>query len=107
MFKNALPLLKKTNELADYEGMNYVYVLGDEIHNIPPVFKPVKRYMWDRFLLKRDQQAYDAALKTQIWQQHFMDSTKQLPIEELRKRADSILLQQRKELNWSLLFLSE
>jgi hypothetical protein len=105
MFKNALPVLKKTNELADYEGINYVYVLGDEIHNIPPVFKPVKRYMWDRFLLKRDQQAYDEAIETQI--HYLFDSTKQLPIEALRKRADSVLLQQRKELNWSLLFLSE
>jgi hypothetical protein len=105
MFKNALPVLKKTNELADYEGINYVYVLGDEIHNIPPVFKPVKRYMWDRFLLKRDQQAYDDAIETQI--HYLFDSTKQLPIEALRKRADSVLLQQRKELNWSLLFLSE
>jgi hypothetical protein len=82
-------------------------VLGDEIRNVPPVFKPVKRYMWDRFLLKRDQQAYDADLKTQILYQHSIDSTKQLPIEELRKRADSVLLQQRKELNWSLLLLIE
>ena len=107
MYKNNIPLLKKTNELTDYDGINYVYVLGDEIRNIPPVFKPVKRYMWDRFLLKRDQQAYDADLKTQTQYQHSIESTKQLPIEELRKRADSVLLQQRKELNWSLLLLSE
>lgn len=107
VYKNKIPVLKKTNELADYDGINYVYVLGDEIHNMPPVFKPVKRYMWDRFLLKRDQQAYDADLKTQIWQQYFSDSTKQLSREELSKRADSVLLQQRKQLNWSLLLLSE
>lgn len=107
MYKNSIPLLKKTNELADYNGINYAYVLGDEIRNVPPVFKPVKRYMWDRFLLKRDQQSYEADLKTQIWQQYFSDSTKQFSREELSKRADSVLLQQRKQLNWSLLLLNE
>lgn len=107
VYRNNIPLLKKTNELADYDGINYVYVLGDEIRNIPPVFKPIKRYMWDRFLLKRDQQAYDADLKKQIWQQYVSDSIKQHPIEELHKRADSVLLQQRKDLNWSVLLYSE
>jgi Dolichyl-phosphate-mannose-protein mannosyltransferase len=107
VYKNTIPVLKKTNELADYNGINYAYVLGDEIRNVPPVFKPVKRYMWDRFLLKRDQQFYEVDLKTQILYQHSIDSTKQLPIEDLRKRADSVLLQQRKELNWSLLLLIE
>ncbi|MBP6686928.1 MAG: hypothetical protein KA160_03635 [Lacibacter sp.] len=41
--------------------------------------------------------------KKHIWQQHLIDSTKQLPIEELRKRADSVLLQQCRGLNWGLL----
>jgi Dolichyl-phosphate-mannose-protein mannosyltransferase len=107
MYHNRISLLVKTNELSDFDDINYVYVIGDEIRTVPPVFKPVKRYMWDRFLLIRDEQAYNTDLKKQIWQQHMIDSTKQLPIEVLWRKADSVLLLQRKELNWSLLMYKE
>src|SRR5688572_2675621 len=60
MFNNAIPLLQKTNEMKSFDEVNYVYVLGDEIRSVPPQFKLVKRYLWDRFILKRDSIAYAA-----------------------------------------------
>ena len=107
MYNNRIPLLKKTNELSGYDGINYVYVIGDEIRTVPPVFKPVKRYMWDRFLLTRDEAAYRSAVETFIRRQQWSDSTLQFSAELWQQKADSALLEQRKQLNWNNLLYTE
>lgn len=107
MYNNRIPLLKKTNELSGFEGINYVYVIGDEIRTVPPVFKPVKRYMWDRFLLKRDEAAYRSSVETFIRRQQWSDTSFQFSAELWQQKADSVLLEQRKQLNWNNLLYTE
>ncbi|RXK59258.1 hypothetical protein ESA94_14045 [Lacibacter luteus] len=107
MFNRQLPPILKTNEISGYNNINYVYVIGDEIRNIPPVFKPVKRYMWDRFLLKRDEAAYRLSAETFILQQQLADTSLRLPLERWQQKADSALLEQRKQLNWNNLLYTE
>lgn len=106
-YGGAIPSLSKTNEIQNFDSINYVYVIGDEIRTIPPVFKPVKRYLWDRFILKKDTAAY----KTEV-AQFIMNERKKLTgadFAELywRQKADSFLLKQRTEMNWAALLYSE
>jgi len=107
MFNNAIPLLQKTNEMKSFDEVNYVYVLGDEIRSVPPQFKLVKRYLWDRFILKRDSIAYAADVYSFILQQKINNPAAMFTDEQWKQKADSTLLQNRKELNWSYLLYSE
>lgn len=107
MFGHAIPVLQKTSELKSFDEVNYVYVLGDEIRSVPPQFKPVKRYLWDRFLLRRDSIAYQSDVFAYILQQKINKPNLTFSNEEWMQKADSALLQQRKELNWSYLLYSE
>lgn len=89
------------DQLAD---IDYYYITGDEIKKNHPVCKPVKRFFWDRFLLKKDEAAYQDAISAYI-KLH----KKTLPAitdEALYRFADSALIQQRKEINWSALYFS-
>jgi hypothetical protein len=107
MFNNAIPVLHKTNVLQDFNDINYLYVLGDEIRNVPPQFKPVKRYLWDRFILKRDSVAYAADVYEYIIEQKRKKPAVGFSDKQWAQKADSALLQMRKELNWSQLLYSE
>lgn len=107
MFNNAIPRLQKTNEMKNFDDVNYVYALGDEIRSVPPQFKPVKRYLWDRFLLKRDSIAYAADVYAFILEQKINSPAAVFSNEQWQQKADSALLQKRKDLNWSYLLYSE
>jgi hypothetical protein len=93
--------------LQDFNDINYLYVLGDEIRNVPPQFKPVKRYLWDRFILKRDSVAYAADVYEYIIEQKRKKPAVGFSDKQWAQKADSALLQMRKELNWSQLLYSE
>lgn len=107
MFSNAIPRLQKTSEMKDFNDVNYVYVLGDEIRVVPPQFKPIKRYLWDRFILIRDSIAYEADAYSFILQQKIKNPAAVFSNEQWKQKADSALLHNRKELNWSYLLYSE
>ncbi|MBY0479131.1 MAG: hypothetical protein K2Q24_15895 [Chitinophagaceae bacterium] len=89
------------DQLAD---IDYYYITGEEIKNIHPVYKPVKRFFWDRFLLKKDEAAYQAAIAAYINQnkKNLPDTTD----DALYKIADEAFIKQRKEINWAALFFS-
>ncbi|MEJ8842423.1 hypothetical protein WG954_08510 [Lacibacter sp. H375] len=107
MFNNAIPVLNKTNELKSFDEVNYVYTLGDEIRSVPPQFKPVKRYLWDRFVLKRDTIAYAADVYSFILQQKINNPAAMFTYNQWKQKADSALVQKRRELDWSYLLYSE
>jgi hypothetical protein len=107
VFNNAIPVLQKTNVLRNFNDINYLYVLGDEIRNVPPQFKPVKRYLWDRFILKRDSVAYAADVYEYIIEQKRKNPAAGFSDEQWKQKADSALLQMRKELNWPQLLYNE
>jgi len=105
-YSNCLPAIVRTDASADQlTDVDYYYIIGDEIRNIHPMYKPVKRFFWDRFLLKKDEAAYEAALATYINANKTADS--KLSEQQWRVVADSSLLKQRKELNWAALFFTE
>ncbi len=105
-YQNCLSGIVRTDAPADQlTDVDYYYVMGDEIRSIHPVYKPVKRFFWDRFLLKKDEAAYEAAIATYINANKTADS--KLSEQQWRVVADSSLLKQRKELNWAGLFFTE
>lgn len=105
-YNHCIPSIVRTDapahELAD---VDYYYIIGDDIRNIHPVYKPVKRFFWDRFLLKKDTADYEKQITVTI--QQYQVSFPSLPQYKLRAAADSILIKQRKELNWSSVFFNE
>lgn len=90
------------DQLAD---IDYYYIIGDEIRNIHPVYKPVKRFFWDRFLLKKDSVNYEIQLLNTM--QTNRSAFSNLTEQELRIAADSILVKQRREINWSSLYFTD
>lgn len=96
----------RTDASADQlANIDYYYIIGDEIRNIHPVYKPVKRFFWDRFLLKKDTEAYERELTKTI--QQYQSAFSDTALNAMRIAADSILIKQRKELNWSTLYFTE
>lgn len=106
IYQNAFPVLKKTNEISGFEAFNYVYVIADEIRTVPPIFQPVKRYLWDRFVLVRDSAAYQSAVLAFINTQKATQPAV-FTDEEWKTKADSFLLKQRQELNWAEILYSK
>ena len=105
-YKNCLPAIVRTDVPTDQlVDVDYYYIIGDEIRSIHPMYKPVKRFFWDRFLLKKDESAYEAAITTYIIANKTADS--KLSEQQWRAIADSALIKQRKELNWAALFFTE
>ncbi len=103
-YKNCLPSITRTDAAPDQlKEIDYYYIIGDEIKNIHPVYKPVKRFFWDRFVLKKDEAAYQAAVTEYLKQQKTLPA---ITDEALYRIADSALIQQRKEINWSALYFS-
>ena len=105
-YKNCLPAIVRTDAPPDQlTDVDYYYIIADEIRTIHPVYKAVKRFFWDRFLLKKDEAAFEAAIATYINSNKTADS--KLSEQQWRAAADSVLLKQRKELNWAGLFFNE
>ena len=105
-YNHCIPTIVRTDAPADQlTDIDYYYIIGDEIRNIHPMYKPVKRFFWDRFLLKKDSLEYERQLINTI--QLYRSSFPDLSQNALRIAADSILIKQRKELNWSSLFFTE
>jgi len=105
-YNHCIPTIVRTDAPADQlTDIDYYYIIGDEIRNIHPMYKPVKRFFWDRFLLKKDSLEYERQLINTI--QLYRPSFPDISQDALRIAADSILIKQRKELNWSSLFFTE
>ncbi len=105
-YNHCLSTVVRTDASADQlANIDYYYIIGDEIRNIHPVYKPVKRFFWDRFLLKKDTEAYERELTKTI--QQYQSAFSDTALNAMRIAADSILIKQRKELNWSTLYFTE
>jgi|GEM_PF-3161548 len=105
-YNHCIPSIVRTDAPADQlKDVDYYYIIGDEIRNIHPLYRPVKRFFWDRFLLKKDVAGYEKQINSimQLYQASFPG----LPLDKLRTAADSILVKQRKELNWSSVYFTE
>lgn len=94
--------LEETDQLGNIQ---YYYVHGEDIHSIHPIFKPVKRYFWDRFILVRDAEFYKYNLELAKSRLKTTDPT--LSPDELIQTAEQVLWKERKELNWNTLLWSE
>ena len=105
-YKNCLPAIVRTDASPDQlTDIDYYYIIGDEIRTIHPVYKPVKRFFWDRFLLKKDEAAYEVTLSTYIQANRIIYPN--LSEQQLRVAAEAALFKQRKELNWAALFFTD
>lgn len=89
----------KTEEKDQLNDIWFYYVIGDEIRVVPPQYKIVKRYFWDRFLLQKDETFYQARREEFILDNStfLANLTRQQQFE----KADSALLHQRQQLNWN------
>ena len=90
---NKLTILR-TNETPQPPEATFYYVMGDAIRNVPPVYRPVKRYFWDRFLLQKDLATYHQELQAAQEETTGTD-------------AAQTLEEKRRNLNWSGLFWQE
>lgn len=98
---NRIQSITKTTEVTTAEAFDFYFVMGDDIRKVPPVYRPVKRFFWDRFLLKKDTAWYQQQLKNiigELQQQGILSS------EEAGLKAASQLLQERNNLQWDQLF---
>jgi hypothetical protein len=102
---NRISKIVKTQEKEELKEIDFYYVVGDEIRSVPPSFKIVKRYFWDRFLLQNDTVAYTRS-KLQLIQQQ-PEQFLNLSTEQQLNKADSVLQQQRQQLNWNDLLWKE
>ncbi|MFN4284673.1 MAG: hypothetical protein ACK4E8_01795 [Lacibacter sp.] len=98
-FNNRLILIK-TNEIPQPSNARYYYVMGDEIRNVPPQYRPVQRFFWDRFLLKKDTVAYLQQLYTISGR---LRAAKQTATDALQQAANR-LKEERRTLVWEGLF---
>jgi len=89
----------KTNEPNPYANANYCYVIGDEIKSVPPEFRIVKRYFWDRFLLKKDMAAFE--LEKQSIIKRDSAAFAGLSYEDQQRKVVEQLVQQRQQSNWN------
>jgi len=82
----------------DIHEFAYYYVLGDDIRDVPPMYKPLFRFGWDRILLVKDSMNYNTQkgfLLTEI------EGLEEMAETEKSNILDSMLLRQRKEIDWT------
>ena len=90
--------LIKMTDREDIHEFAYYYVLGDDIRDVPPMYKPLFRFGWDRILLVKDSMNYNTQkgfLLTEI------EGLEEMAETEKSNILDSMLLRQRKEIDWT------
>ncbi len=100
---NQIQTIAKTTEAATPDAFDFYYVMGDELRKVPPVFKPVKRFFWDRFLLQKDTAWYRQQL---LLEQMKLLQTETDTTSALQKAA-LILQEKRNTIQWDQLLWKE
>ncbi len=72
--------------------IDYCYIIGDEIRNINPVYKPVKRFFGDGYLLKKGDAASEFELTKTVQQYH--STSRDTLLTAIRIAVNSILIKQ-------------
>jgi hypothetical protein len=97
---NPIQSVTKTTEISNPESFDFYYVMGDDIRNVPPLYKPVKRFFWDRVLLRKDNAWYQQQLTEEMNKLQESGTA----TAELEAKATQILLEKRRNLQWDQLF---
>ncbi len=95
-----MSLMEEVNDANEYA---YYYVRGNDIKEVPPVYKPIFRFGWDRILLVQDSVNYNNE-RNRLCQT--LDTSNTISNEIVCMKADSILLDERTKIDWTKILIS-